>query len=258
MYDYIVVELPNTLSTISELSAIIDLNNASVFGHSMGGGGCLSIFLKNLSKYKSCSAFAPVSNPLNCKWGQKAFKNYLGENNKKLWNEYDSFEIIKKLNLKSLSSFTLLIDQGTNDFALTHGDDNHNQLRTKEFKEHCDKYNIKCNLRWQNGYGHGYEFIASFVEDHIKFHAKELNPKYYRSIELQQGLINKVQSIISYIDDYINYPSNLLHQKEDIYVPPKFDTAGKVIKCKAAIAWKELYIFLFVLLLFRTSDNVRL
>lgn len=104
MYDYIVKELPKLLS---ENFSQLDTSRASIFGHSMGGHGALTIYLKNLDKYKSVSAFAPVVNPVNCPWGQKAFTNYLG-NNKAEWEEYDATCLISKFNNVRA---TILIDQ---------------------------------------------------------------------------------------------------------------------------------------------------
>ena len=93
MYSYITSELPKTV--FSEFSQI-DSNRVSISGHSMGGHGALSLYLKNPGMYKSCSAFAPITNPLKAPWGEKAFKGYFGE---KDWEskgaEHDSSELIK-------------------------------------------------------------------------------------------------------------------------------------------------------------------
>lgn len=104
MYDYVVKELPKLLS---ENFPQLDTSKASISGHSMGGHGALTIYLKNLDKYKSASAFAPIANPINCPWGQKAFTNYLG-NDKAAWEEYDATCLIKKFHNVSA---TILIDQ---------------------------------------------------------------------------------------------------------------------------------------------------
>ncbi|KAL5975561.1 hypothetical protein ACLOJK_019885 [Asimina triloba] len=107
MYDYVVKELPKVLS---EHFQQLDTSRASISGHSMGGHGALTIFLKNLDKYKSVSAFAPISNPISCPWGQKAFSNYLG-GNKSDWEEYDASCLVGK---SSKILTPILIDQ---DFA---------------------------------------------------------------------------------------------------------------------------------------------
>ncbi|KAM1306649.1 hypothetical protein ACFX2H_009005 [Malus domestica] len=104
MYDYVVKELPQLLN---EIFSQLDTSRASISGHSMGGHGALTIYLKNLDKYKSVSAFAPIVNPANCPWGQKAFSNYLG-GNKTDWEEYDATSLVKKFNDVSA---TILIDQ---------------------------------------------------------------------------------------------------------------------------------------------------
>ncbi|KAK8609196.1 hypothetical protein V6N13_025502 [Hibiscus sabdariffa] len=129
MYDYVVKELPQLLS---ENFPQLDTSKASISGHSMGGHGALTIYLKNLDKYKSVSAFAPIVNPINCPWGQKAFTNYLG-NDKAAWEEYDATCLISKFHNVSA---TILIDQP--------------------------------------GYDHSYFFISTFIDDHIRHHAKAL------------------------------------------------------------------------------------
>lgn len=94
MYSYITSELPKTV--FSEYSQI-DSSRVSISGHSMGGHGALSLFLKNPGMYKSCSAFAPITNPLKAPWGEKAFKGYFGESDwEKKGAEYDSTELVKQ------------------------------------------------------------------------------------------------------------------------------------------------------------------
>ncbi|CAN7007736.1 hypothetical protein IGI04_010724 [Brassica rapa subsp. trilocularis] len=161
MYDYIVKELPKLLSdNFSQL----DTTRASISGHSMGGHGALTIYLKNLDKYKSVSAFAPIANPINCQWGQKAFTNYLGDN-KAAWEEYDATCLISKFN--NLSA-TILIDQGENDQFFP------DQLLPNKFEEACKKVNAPLLLRLHPGYDHSYYFIATFIEDHITHHSQAL------------------------------------------------------------------------------------
>ncbi|KAL7138435.1 hypothetical protein ABFS83_10G163800 [Erythranthe nasuta] len=162
MYDYIVKELP---ALIPENFPQLDTTRASIFGHSMGGHGALVIYLKNLDKYKSVSAFAPIVNPTNCPWGHKAFTNYLGEN-KSAWEEYDATLLISKYN--NLSA-TILIDQGSDDKFLSE------QLKPEIFEEACRKANVPLLLRMQAGYDHSYFTIATFIDDHIRHHAQALN-----------------------------------------------------------------------------------
>ena len=95
--------------------------------------------------------------------------------NESEWAQYDSSELVKSLSESDRKNMNvIMIDQGTADFALTHGDDKHNQLRTREFEQLCKSKNVAINVRYQDGYGHGYDFIATFVADHIEFHSKYL------------------------------------------------------------------------------------
>lgn len=162
MYDYVVKELPKVLSENFEQ---IDTSRASISGHSMGGHGALTIYLKNLDKYKSVSAFAPIVNPINCPWGQKAFSNYLGDE-KSDWEEYDATCLISKYN-NVLA--TILIDQGEADKFL------HDQLLAHKFEEACRKVDVPLLLRLQPGYDHSYYFISTFIDDHIRHHAQALS-----------------------------------------------------------------------------------
>lgn len=161
MYDYAVKELP---ALLGENFPELDISRASISGHSMGGHGALTIYLKNLDKYKSVSAFAPIANPINCPWGQKAFTNYLGEN-KEDWEEYDATCLVSKFNNVAA---TILIDQGEEDNFLK------NQLLPNKFEEACRKANVPLLLRFQPGYDHSYNFIATFIDDHIRHHAQAL------------------------------------------------------------------------------------
>uniref|UniRef100_A0A2N9H7N6 S-formylglutathione hydrolase n=1 Tax=Fagus sylvatica TaxID=28930 RepID=A0A2N9H7N6_FAGSY len=162
MYDYIVKELPKLLS---ENFPQLNTSQASISGHSMGGHGALTIYLKNLDKYKSVSAFSPIVNPINCAWGQKAFTNYLG-GNKADWEEYDATSLISKYHDVSA---TILIDQGEDDKFL------HDQLLPHKFEEACRNVNVPLLLRLQPGYDHSYYFIATFIDDHIRHHAQALS-----------------------------------------------------------------------------------
>ncbi|CAL9025596.1 unnamed protein product [Prunus brigantina] len=162
MCDYVVKELPKLLN---ENFPQLDTSRASISGHSMGGHGALTIYLKNLDKYKSVSAFAPIVNPTNCPWGQKAFSNYLG-GNKTDWEEYDATCLIKKF---TDVSATILIDQGGDDKFL------HDQLLPHKFEEACRSAKVPLLLRLQPGYDHSYFFISTFIDDHIRHHAQALN-----------------------------------------------------------------------------------
>ncbi len=160
MYDYIMTELPTVLR---ELNKNLDVDNASICGHSMGGHGALTLALKNPTSFKSVSAFAPICNPSKVPWGQKAFTNYLGTNEEE-WKQYDATELAANYSGPALD---VLIDTGTDDEFLKV------QLHPWAFEEAAaGKLHLKSNLRV--GYDHSYYFIGTFIEEHIKFHAKHL------------------------------------------------------------------------------------
>lgn len=160
MYDYVVNELPSLI----ENNFNIDNSRAGIFGHSMGGHGALTIGLKNSDKFKSISAFSPIVAPTQCSWGEKAFAGYLGSD-ENTWRDYDACELIKS---GKHSPNTILIDQGLADDFLDE------QLKPELFKQACTENNQSLELRLHEGYDHSYFFIASFIEDHIKFHARNL------------------------------------------------------------------------------------
>lgn len=159
MYDYIVKELPRFIEANFPVT-----NKKSIFGHSMGGHGALSIALKNPGSYRSVSAFSPIVAPSQVPWGQKAFEAYLGDN-KESWKAYDTVELISQAQEK----LPLLIEQGTNDEFLE------KQLRPELLKTACEKTKHPLTLNLREGYDHSYYFIASFVGEHIAHHAKALN-----------------------------------------------------------------------------------
>lgn len=154
MYDYIV----------DELRALIDSNFAtnkvqSIMGHSAGGHGALVIGLRNPDIYKSISAFSPIVAPTQVPWGKKAFTAYLG-NDETSWKTYDAVELVK---LSSINT-PILVDQGTEDSFLEE------QLKPKLLSDVCSEKHYPITLNMREGYDHSYYFIASFIEDHIKFH----------------------------------------------------------------------------------------
>jgi S-formylglutathione hydrolase len=160
MYDYITQELPGVIDA-SDLA--VDVDNAAIMGHSMGGHGALTIALKNPGKYKSVSAFAPICSPLNCPWGEKALGNYIGDN-KADWEQYDACALISKAKEK----LHILVDQGQADGFLTE------QLKPELLQQACLDAKHPLTLRLQAGYDHSYFFIATFIEDHIAHHAEAL------------------------------------------------------------------------------------
>lgn len=137
----------------------------SVFGHSMGGHGALISALRCPGLYKSVSAFSPIANPTQSAWGKKAFTGYLGENSE-LWNEWDATELVKKYNGPQLQ---LLIDQGADDEYLHSG-----QLLPQNLIEACRSARVACIYNKREGYDHSYFFIATFINEHIEYHAKFL------------------------------------------------------------------------------------
>lgn len=159
MRSYIEKELP----TLVEGSLNIDASRASIMGHSMGGHGALTIALRNPGKFKSVSAFAPISSPINCPWGQKALGGYLGPDIKN-WREYDACALLD-------DGYTLppcLIDQGMSDNFLFE------QLKPELLEAAAKRANAPVELRRQAGYDHSYYFISTFVEEHLAFHARHL------------------------------------------------------------------------------------
>ncbi|CAO3622179.1 unnamed protein product [Cunninghamella echinulata] len=163
MYSYITKELPNLINN----QLPIDGSRVSIMGHSMGGHGALTIYIKNPTEYKTVSAFSPIANPINCPWGQKAFSNYLGSDNKDQWKKYDTVELLKEY--KNLNA-DVLIDVGTSDNFLER------ELKIDTLKQTVDAlgYTSKWNIRYQEGYDHSYFFISTFIIDHIQHHAKYL------------------------------------------------------------------------------------
>eukprot|EP01027_Heterolobosea_sp_BB2_P004618 GEZU01007081.1.p1 GENE.GEZU01007081.1~~GEZU01007081.1.p1 ORF type:complete len:303 (-),score=100.02 GEZU01007081.1:76-954(-) len=164
MFDYVTKELPALLKH-NFGNDLLNVDNASIFGHSMGGHGALICYLKT-GQYKSVSAFAPICNPMNCPWGQKAFSGYLGADKEK-WKQYDATYLME--NEYNGPKTEILIDQGTADKFL--GD---KQLLPEAFAQACEKKQNPLTLRMQQDYDHSYFFISTFIEDHIKFHAKYL------------------------------------------------------------------------------------
>jgi S-formylglutathione hydrolase len=158
MYDYVTGELP------ALVEAGLPVNGRwGISGHSMGGHGALVCYLKNPGKYRSVSAFAPICNPSQCPWGQKAFTHYLGED-RNAWLKYDAAHLIGDAEEK----LPLLIDQGTDDEWLT------DQLRPGALEQAAIASHYPLTLRMQEGYDHGYYFVATFIEDHLRHHARAL------------------------------------------------------------------------------------
>lgn len=159
MYDYIVEELPALIEAHFPAN-----EKRGILGHSMGGHGALMIALRNAERYHSVSAFAPITAPSLVPWGQKAFQAYLGDN-QEAWKNYDATELVKKIG----SQLPILIDQGAGDDFLA------NQLQPEHFVAACQENGVDLQLNMREGYDHSYYFIASFIGEHIAFHAKQLH-----------------------------------------------------------------------------------
>lgn len=160
MYDYVVQELPALVQQHFPVIA----EKQGIFGHSMGGHGALTIALKHPDKFKSASAFAPISAPTQCPWGQKALSGYLGCD-QNTWQHYDTVSLLSSTETRT----PFLVDQGDADNFLEE------QLKPELLQAACDEINYPLQLRMQPGYDHSYFFIASFIEDHIHWHKEQLD-----------------------------------------------------------------------------------
>ncbi len=138
----------------------------SIFGHSMGGHGALTLALRHPERFRSVSAFAPISSPTRCPWGEKAFAAYLGEDRAE-WAKHDAALLIEGGAAKGVYD-NILVDQGDADSFLT------DQLKPELLTAAAQKAGQGLTLRMQPSYDHSYFFMASFVDDHVAFHAKRL------------------------------------------------------------------------------------
>ena len=159
MCSYITDELPALIN--GEFP--VDSQRASISGHSMGGHGALTIALKNPGQYKSVSAFSPIVSPLSCPWGDKVLSNYLGDD-RETWAQYDSVELVKS----ATDHLPVLVDQGDSDNFLVE------QLKTELLISAVKKADYPMQIRRQPSYDHSYFFIATFIGEHIAFHARAL------------------------------------------------------------------------------------
>lgn len=159
MSSYLIDELPGLIA--EHFPA--DMDRQSIFGHSMGGHGALTMALKNPDRFKACSAFAPIVEPSTAEWSKGAFEKYLGPDPAK-WRAYDACALIA--DDYRFSEF--LVDQGTADGFLDEG------LRPWLLETACRKAGIPLTLRMQEGYDHSYFFISTFMDDHLKWHAARL------------------------------------------------------------------------------------
>ena len=158
MYSYITVELPRMIA--AKFNA--DMSRQSIFGHSMGGHGALTIALKNPATFKSCSAFAPICNPSTADWSVGALEKYLGSD-QSAWRAYDA-----KLLIEDGAKFSpMLCDQGDGDNFLE-------MCNPQALIDVVKDTDIELKSRSQTGYDHSYFFISSFMAEHIAWHAEKL------------------------------------------------------------------------------------
>jgi len=162
MYSYVVQELRQTITGNFPARA----DRIGIFGHSMGGHGALTLALRNPDIYRSVSAFAPIAAPMQCPWGQKAFGNYLGAD-QSAWAAHDASALMRTLQTPFAAG--ILIDQGLSDKFLAQ------QLLPQEFEAACEQAGQPLTLRRHAGYDHGYYFISTFMEDHLRFHHQILS-----------------------------------------------------------------------------------
>ena len=159
MYSYVTRELPALIAEKFPADAL----RQGIFGHSMGGHGALVCALRNPGQYRSLSAFAPIAAPMRCPWGKKAFRGYLGDDEAS-WQAWDASELVKQAQFPG----TILVDQGLADKFLA------DQLYPETFEAACKASGQALTLRRQEGYDHGYYFISTFMEDHLRHHALQL------------------------------------------------------------------------------------
>jgi S-formylglutathione hydrolase len=160
MYSYITQELAEDVAA----NFPVDPTRVGIFGHSMGGHGALTIALRNPQHYKSVSAFAPIASASRCPWGEKALTGYVGPDRTR-WREYDATALIEGRGWKGPP---IVVDQGTNDQFLE------SQLKPSLLQDACQRSGVPLDLRLRSGYDHSYFFVATFMEEQMRFHAEHL------------------------------------------------------------------------------------
>ncbi|MFZ4761010.1 MAG: S-formylglutathione hydrolase, partial [Burkholderiaceae bacterium] len=160
MRSYIVEEL----RALIEGEFPVDGTRSAMSGHSMGGHGALTIALSHPDWIRSASAFAPIASPMRCPWGEKALTGYLGED-RGTWGAYDATELIRT---RGWRGPPILVDQGAADpFLVT-------QLKPELLELACADAKVPLELRRQPGYDHGYFFVSTFIEDHLRRHRAQV------------------------------------------------------------------------------------
>lgn len=156
--------LVDELRALVEGEFAVDGSRTAMSGHSMGGHGALTIALSNPGWIRSVSAFAPIAAPMRCPWGEKAFTGYLGED-RGAWAAYDSTELLRT---RGWAGPPIRVDQGTADPFLE------TQLKPELLEQACADAGVALELRRQDGYDHGYFFVSTFIEDHLRWHRAQL------------------------------------------------------------------------------------
>jgi len=160
MRSYVERELPELVAA----NFPVDSGRQGITGHSMGGHGALTVALRDPGRFHSVSAFAPIASPMRCPWGEKALSGYLGAD-RRAWREYDATTLIED----GARVRDILVDQGEADGFVA------SQLKPELLEAACAAAGIPLTLRRRPGYDHSYYFIASFVEDHLRWHAERLS-----------------------------------------------------------------------------------
>ena len=159
MWSYVTEELPGLIAA----NFPVDMDRQGITGHSMGGHGALTVALSHPDRFRSVSAFAPIVNPIQVPWGQKALPLYLGPN-KAAWRRHDAVALIED----GARLPEILVDVGTADPFLTE------QLTPERLEAACANAGIALTLNRREGYDHSYYFISSFMADHVRWHAERL------------------------------------------------------------------------------------
>lgn len=157
MHDYVVRELPELLEATLPLSGV-----RSIAGHSMGGHGAMVIALRHPGRYRSVSAFAPICHPSASPRGRKALTLMLGQDERK-WRAWDTVLLLPH----AVERLPILVDQGLRDASLE-------SLRPDALEAAAQALGYPLTLRRHAGYDHGYYFVASFIEEHLRYHAQAL------------------------------------------------------------------------------------
>jgi len=162
MYSYVSQELPAVITANYAVN-----QQCAISGHSMGGHGALICALKNPGQYASVSAFAPITSPSQCPWGQKGLTAYIGKDQAD-WAQWDANLLVQSNHAAGITPQVLLIDQGSSDPFYT------DQLMPELFNATCEKLQHPLDYREREGYDHSYYYISSFIEEHLRYHAQHL------------------------------------------------------------------------------------